>query len=409
MYFSPRVSGVQFGVSYIPDTGQEGSNNALNDNQKDAWAVGGNYVGDFGDGLNVAVSLGHYNASQTGMQTIFDGMMENDDGMREAGFLVVKSDAGDDMYTAMPNEDTIKYYNSPSKNDPAKTASAMEAATAQSHLDDYQTTMMKADSKTFSNAALQVGMGSFSFGVVYATNDGGAYKVTPANVALTQAQFDATSLGMQDGIMSSAPAGGGLVVYDTRGKVGFDSNNDGDFVDTDEYTAEDGGNKYSIAVLTAGTIPDGDSRVNSDWMPGEAVPSGHFIVEEGEVYGPVSSGDYALLEGTNIAADDQMTHNDERNDNPMGRMDMIVKDKAKNWDTWGAGVKYSDGPMALSLSHLSTEWDDGGEQDATMLSVSYTLAPGVASKTSLFTAERSMANGRKIDGTGFVTGVVVGF
>ena len=37
--------------------------------------------------------------------------------------------------------------------------------------------MQKADDKTFSNAALQVGFGSFSFGVVYATNDGGAYKV----------------------------------------------------------------------------------------------------------------------------------------------------------------------------------------------------------------------------------------
>ena len=31
--------------------------------------------------------------------------------------------------------------------------------------------MTKNDSKTFSNAALQIGMGSFSFGVVYATND----------------------------------------------------------------------------------------------------------------------------------------------------------------------------------------------------------------------------------------------
>ena len=35
--------------------------------------------------------------------------------------------------------------------------------------------MMKGDDKTFSNAALQVGFGAFSFGVVYATNDGGNY------------------------------------------------------------------------------------------------------------------------------------------------------------------------------------------------------------------------------------------
>ena len=65
--------------------------------------------------------------------------------------------------------------------------------------------------------------------------------------------------------------------------------------------------------------------------------------------------------------------------------------------------------MAVSLSHLATEWDDGGEQEGTMLSVSYTLAPGVASKSSVIVAERSMASGREIDGTAFVTGITVGF
>ena len=62
-YFSPRVSGVQFGVSYIPNAKQEHHNLALNENDNDAWAVGGNYVGDFG-GANVAFSLGHYQASR---------------------------------------------------------------------------------------------------------------------------------------------------------------------------------------------------------------------------------------------------------------------------------------------------------------------------------------------------------
>ena len=65
--------------------------------------------------------------------------------------------------------------------------------------------------------------------------------------------------------------------------------------------------------------------------------------------------------------------------------------------------------MALSLSHLATEWDNGDEQAATMLSMSYTLAPGVASKTSLFTAEKDTAAGRSIEGTGFVSGIVIGF
>ena len=67
-----------------------------------------------------------------------------------------------------------------------------------------------------------------------------------------------------------------------------------------------------------------------------------------------------------------------------------MKDTSNDWDTWGAGVKYTEGPMAVSLSHLATERDNGDEQDATMLSMSYTLAPGVASKTSIFSAERAL-------------------
>ena len=74
MYFSPRVSGVQFGVSYIPDSARSTATSALNANEKDAWAVGGNYVGEFG-GTNIAFSLGHYQGSQVGAEEmIFDGM-----------------------------------------------------------------------------------------------------------------------------------------------------------------------------------------------------------------------------------------------------------------------------------------------------------------------------------------------
>ncbi len=63
-YMSPRFNGVQFGVSYTPNIGQEGGAEALNNNDADAWSVGGNYKGDFG-GAKVAVSLGHYSASTT--------------------------------------------------------------------------------------------------------------------------------------------------------------------------------------------------------------------------------------------------------------------------------------------------------------------------------------------------------
>ncbi len=202
-YFSPRVNGVQFGATYIPNEAQEGRGGAPRDTDNDAWAVGGNFKGEFG-GANVAFSLGHYNMSQTGA-------------------------------------------------------------------DDFDHT----------NVGLQVGMGAFSFDVAYATADDGM--------------------------------------------------------------------------------------------------------------------------DTNSSAD----------------VDIVA-----------AGVMYSDGPMAVSLSHTATDADDGTEQAGTMLSASYSLAPGVAWRSSLFAVERERgampgrfdfgvpgaqrgmpaANaGSSIEGAGFVTGITVGF
>ena len=88
----------------------------------------------------------------------------------------------------------------------------------------------------------------------------------------------------------------------------------------------------------------------------------------------------------------------------------IVKDKSKDLDVASAGVKYSDGPMAMSLSHMMVDYDDGGEANATMLSLSYALAPGIASKTSIFSAEQTKGNGTVSgEGTAFVTGFTLSF
>ena len=42
-YFSPRINGVHFGVTYIPNIAQEGSAAPLTGDEDDAWSVGGNY------------------------------------------------------------------------------------------------------------------------------------------------------------------------------------------------------------------------------------------------------------------------------------------------------------------------------------------------------------------------------
>ena len=202
-YFSPRVNGVQFGATYVPNAAQEGRGGAPRGDDNDAWAIGGNYKGDFG-GANVAVSLGHYELSQT-----------------------------------------------------------------------------DADALTYSNFGLQVGMGSFSFDVAYATVDDG-----------------------------------------------------------------------------------------------------------------------------------------------------METDSSADADVTAAGAMYTDGPMSVSLSHTMTDADDGSEQAGTMLSAGYSLAPGIAWRTSLFAVERQRGTmhgafdfgvpgpqrggptanpGSSVEGTGFVTGFTLGF
>ena len=68
------------------------------------------------------------------------------------------------------------------------------------------------------------------------------------------------------------------------------------------------------------------------------------------------------------------------------------------------GAKYSDGPMAVSLTHMMGDGDDGTDASATMLSMAYTLAPGVASKTSFIAGEQGT-----VEGTALVTGIRIDF
>ncbi len=83
---------------------------------------------------------------------------------------------------------------------------------------------------------------------------------------------------------------------------------------------------------------------------------------------------------------------------------VLAKDTSQDYDLMSVGMKYSEGPLAVSLTHMMGEADDGTEGDVTMLSVAYKLAPGVASKTSIISGEQ----GTK-EGTAFVTGIAIGF
>ena len=88
--------------------------------------------------------------------------------------------------------------------------------------------------------------------------------------------------------------------------------------------------------------------------------------------------------------------------------DGFVEDESGQWDVWGISIKYTDGPMALSLGHMAHDVDDGTARTATMFSASYTLAPGVVWRNSIFPVEDNTARMDQ-EGTGFVTRITLNF
>ena len=81
-----------------------------------------------------------------------------------------------------------------------------------------------------------------------------------------------------------------------------------------------------------------------------------------------------------------------------------------------AGLMYSDGAMSLSGNLGVTDHDAGGEVSIGMISLGYTLAPGVAIKSSLFSSESEKTKVTNNDGTtsdfegtGLVMGISLGF
>ena len=312
-YFSPRMAGVQFGATYIPNTGQEARTSPLHNNDMDAWSVGGNYVGDFG-GANIAVSAGHYQGSQT-MDAV--KLMS---GVEGGALKPLTAGELDTLKKAIAGYEGARDLMAVA---PAKTVAVgkveeahMAAANAKNRIamaEDMMASM--ADAKTVSNFGLNVGFGAFSFDVAYMTGDGGKYKV---------ARMDVPKY-------------------------------DGHLWDHDSDEA---------AAKKAGTTPTAQ------------VP-------------------------------DSAAYDDPKNN--IARS-VLVKDTSEDFETVSVGVMYTDGPMAVSLAHSMVEADDGSEQSGTLLSLSYTLAPGVSSNTSIFGAERDGdAKTGSTEGTGFVTGIKISF
>ena len=127
-YVTPRVNGVQVGMSYAPDSTNENSVTSAPENNDNAvWAAAVNFNETVGD-MSIKVSLGHANVSNPAY-AMFDRDKDND-----------SEDPRHTDATKM-NDDMMKGH----------------------------------DDKTYTNAGLSVSMGAFTFSASYATRDDGGY------------------------------------------------------------------------------------------------------------------------------------------------------------------------------------------------------------------------------------------
>ncbi len=287
-YYTPRMSGVQLGLSYSPESVEDSGAGKPVNNDNDAVALGLNYQGDMGD-ASVALSIGHYQRSQVGASEM------------------LKSGTNDDAITVgtyMENVAAIEAYDKAvaggTDGDLAVLANDAAAAAA-SNKGALDTMASKADDHVFTNFGIRVGMGSFGFSAAYLQHDGGKYMVAKSPI-----------MNVEDG-----------------------------------HTWDHDGDADTAAV--------GETADNND-----------------------PSNDTART--------------------------VLVKNTAADYEVASAGVMYSEGPMSVSLAHMMADADDGSSVSATMLSMSYTLAPGVASRSTLMTGEQD-----GVSGTAFVTGITLNF
>ncbi len=303
-YYTPRMAGVQLGMSYAPDMNSESKNIGPVNNDMSAWGIAANVTQSVGD-ANVAFSVGHHAANGGAEEhTLFDGRMKGDRGTVAwhkahamnvmnwakimAGTHVLQNGATGMNPVNTPNilpitrikpgEDAT---NVPTAVVGTVANAKLAAETSMKLLKENKMMAMSNKDFTFTNIGLQVGFGAVSLNVAYAEKDSSIMKSMTSYMDVMGTPTDMTD---------------------------------------------------DVEYMTLVDDPSADSEVTT------------------------------------------------------------------------VGVKYSDGPMAASLGYLLNENGAGMETEAVMASFQYTLAPGVNSKTSIFQADDGMDSG-----TGFVTGITIGF
>lgn len=377
IYITPRVSGLQLGISYGADAGSENKwAGAPTGNEDSVWAGGLNFQQAVGDGT-FTFSLGHRNREGTAAEVDFMSTMAPATGETEMRLSQAQHAAHEAAWekweylasTDAKNKEKLLAGDATAAREEALADIVNDGLKGRAAITAATSSMMKGDNDTFTNVGVGVGFGSFTFNVAYATRDRGSYMAMDMPMGMTSTEMTAqvARLNTASGTTSASA------------------------VAKDGFTGADGTNP-AVYIIDTAHMFDHDDDPTTDKVA-EAAASGND---------PTVSGYTAAV-------------NDPSNETWMGST--VVKNKAAEWDTWGVSVVYTDGPMALSLAHMNLEDGAGGDRTSTMFSARYTLAPGVDWRNSIFTVEDSTGQnlgGREArqtvnKGTAFVTGIRIGF
>ncbi|MCY4319266.1 MAG: porin [Alphaproteobacteria bacterium] len=191
-YYTPRMEGVQFGVSYSPESLEDGEVGSPIHNDHEAVSLGLNYMGGIGD-VTLALSAGYYDKSQTMDAVALMSGAENAGGKQANNEGVYKYLTVEDYSThkeAIADADEAIAMESVAAGLSGLVTAGSSAALSIANAQDIMAS--QADSQTFANFGLQVGFGAFGFDVAYAVHDGGAYKVMESPVVVTESghRFD---------------------------------------------------------------------------------------------------------------------------------------------------------------------------------------------------------------------------
>ncbi len=510
-YFTPRISGLQVGVSYTPDMskGNEDSNAAPVGNDDDGWAIAANLEQNVGD-ASVKLSVGHSVKNSSGMMMAYSHAADMDGiyyTVQPGSYMQGSFTQGMDSYMQGSFTQGMDSYMQGSFTqgmDSYMQGSFMQGMDMLGNempgmfmvnsidLNMLRTLTMKIDNLT----AIQ------EMGDMAPPDVRGAYasylaalaegskrselrgrpdyaplfdKLLPAPIS--NPAYDKDAVAGSVGSFQDFKIWLNVLDHTWKGDTGDEKSNvegaieyktaktaealDFTYVPTEQGMFTEGTDTHMPGEFTEGTdtympgeftegtdtyMPGEFTEGTDTYMPGEFTPGLAMLQANGYTYQVLEdmnkkiAGEKQTLTniglqagfgafGFNVAHamyDMPSSYSLVANGDPVatGRMhpngDMVMVDgKAEtiqpmkimendntDYTVTTVGLKYSDGPMSASLGYLITDRDSGMDSNATMLSFSYTLAPGVESRTSIFQGEDDST---EAEGSGFVTGIKIGF